>query len=66
VSTLRTTRTDLESTYAAAAAERTLALRGQTAEALRRLGAYVLDADADRLPVELVDYYLLLKAHGRL
>jgi uncharacterized protein (DUF58 family) len=66
VSMLRTTRTDLESTYAAAAAERTLALRGQTADALRRLGAYVLDADADRLPVELVDYYLLLKAHGRL
>ena len=66
VSALREGRGDLESTYAAAAAERTLALREQTADALRRLGAYVLDADADTLPVELVDYYLLLKAHGRL
>ncbi|MCA1783039.1 MAG: DUF58 domain-containing protein [Dermatophilaceae bacterium] len=66
VSALRETRGDLGSTYAAAAAERTIALRRQTADALRRLGAYVLDADADTLPVELVDYYLLLKAHGRL
>jgi len=66
VSRLRETRGDLTSTYAAAAAERTLALREQTADALRRLGAYVLDADADALPVALVDYYLLLKAHGRL
>jgi uncharacterized protein (DUF58 family) len=66
VSAMRERRGDLESTYAAAAAERTIALRAQTADALRRLGAYVLDADADTLPVELVDYYLLLKAHGRL
>ena len=66
VSALRATRGDLESTYAAAAAERTVALREHTADGLRRLGAYVLDADADTLPVELVDYYLLLKAHGRL
>lgn len=66
VSALRKTRGDLESTYAAAAAERTVALREHTADGLRRLGAYVLDADADTLPVELVDYYLLLKAHGRL
>lgn len=66
VSAMRARRGDLESTYAAAAAERTLALRSQSADALRRLGAYVLDADADTLPVELVDYYLLLKAHGRL
>lgn len=66
VSALRERRGDLESTYAAAAAERTVALRAQTADALRRLGAHVLDADADTLPVELVDYYLLLKAHGRL
>ena len=66
VSELRERRGDLESTYAAAAAERTVALRAQTADALRRLGAHVLDADADTLPVELVDYYLLLKAHGRL
>ena len=66
VSAMRETRGDLESTYAAAAAERTIALREHTAHALRRLGAYVLDADADTLPVELVDYYLLLKAHGRL
>lgn len=66
VSRLRAERTDLASTYAAAAAERTVAEREATADALRRLGAYVLDADADTLPVELVDYYLLLKSHGRL
>ncbi|MBC7309105.1 MAG: DUF58 domain-containing protein [Actinomycetales bacterium] len=66
ITTLRTTRGDLESTYAAAAAERTVALRQHTADALRRVGAYVLDADADTLPVDLVDYYLLLKSHGRL
>ena len=66
VSALRATRGDLESTYAAAAAERTVALREHTADGVRRLGAYVLDADADTLPVELVDYYLLLKSHGRL
>ena len=66
ITTLRTTRGDLESTYAAAAAERTVALRQNTADALRRVGTYVLDADADTLPVDLVDYYLLLKSHGRL
>ena len=66
VSALREDRRDLESTYSAAAAERTIALRNDTADALRSLGAFVLDADADTLPVELVDYYLLLKSHGRL
>lgn len=66
VTELRTTRGTLESTYAAAAAERTVAEREATADALRRLGAYVLDADAGTLPVALVDYYLLLKSHGRL
>ena len=66
VSRLRADRSDLSRTYAAAAAERTVAEREATADALRRLGAYVIDADADTLPVELVDYYLLLKSHGRL
>ncbi|MDO5503961.1 MAG: DUF58 domain-containing protein [Actinomycetia bacterium] len=66
VSELRSTRGDLASTYAAAAAERSWAEREATADALRRLGAYVIDADADVLPVALVDYYLLLKSRGRL
>lgn len=66
VTEMRSTRGDLETTYAAAAAERTIAEREATADALRRLGAYVLDADAEDLPVALVDYYLLLKSHGRL
>ena len=66
VTQMRTTRGDLQRTYAAAAAERTVAEREATADALRRLGAYVIDADANTLPVALVDYYLLLKSHGRL
>lgn len=53
-------------TYEAAAAERTIALRARTTAALERAGATVLDEPADKLPVALVDHYLLLKRQGLL
>jgi uncharacterized protein (DUF58 family) len=52
--------------YDAAAAERTVALRERTAEALRRMGVHVLDAAPEDLPVALTDHYLLLKSRGLL
>ena len=52
--------------WGAAAAERTLALRGAAAEALGRLGVDVLDAPPDELPVRLADHYLALKRQGLL
>ena len=47
-------------------AERTVALRARTTAALERAGATVLDEPADKLPVALVDHYLLLKRQGLL
>ena len=52
--------------YLAAAAERSLAERGRTSAALRRLGVEVLDASPEELPPALADRYLALKAAGRL
>ncbi|WP_265447867.1 DUF58 domain-containing protein [Flexivirga meconopsidis] len=52
--------------YDAAAAERTELLRRRTREALERLGVTVLDEPPDKLPVALVDHYLLLKSRGLL
>lgn len=52
--------------YDAAAAEQTMHLRSRTTSALERLGATVLDEPADKLPVALVDHYLLLKRQGLL
>jgi len=60
------TRTTTTEAYAAAAAERTLALREQTAALLSRLGVAVLDAAPDQLPPRLADHYLLLKSQGLL
>lgn len=59
-------REDLSATYDAAAAERTIALRGRTTRALERAGATVLDETAADLPVALVDHYLALKSRGLL
>lgn len=59
-------RDDVPQTYDAAAAERTIALRERTTAALTRLGATVIDEPADKLPVALVDHYLLLKRQGLL
>ncbi len=59
-------RTDLPSTYQAAAAERTIARRAETGRLLGALGIDVLDEGADVLPVALVDHYLALKARGLL
>lgn len=63
---MRAERSTARSTYAAAAAERTLALRGRTAQALTRLGVSVVDAEPEELPPRLADHYLALKAHGLL
>lgn len=52
--------------YAAAAAERTLALREQTAAVLRRMGIDVVDGSPEQLPPRLADHYLMLKATGQL
>ncbi len=59
-------RGDPAAVYEAAAAEQVLADRARTAEILGSLGVDVVDADADRLPVELTDHYLMLKGRGLL
>jgi uncharacterized protein (DUF58 family) len=59
-------RGDLESVYAAAAAERTLAERRRLTTLLARHGVDVVDALPDDLPRALADRYLSLKAAGKL
>jgi uncharacterized protein (DUF58 family) len=66
VDALRAGRGTASEVYAAAAAERTVALRGRTAAAFRSLGVEVLDETPDRLPLALVDHYLALKRQGLL
>lgn len=66
VAQMRTERDTVTEAYAAAAAERSEALRGRTEAALRALGVDVLDEPPQDLPVRLVDHYLMLKRHGRL
>ncbi|WP_018155235.1 DUF58 domain-containing protein [Demetria terragena] len=66
VTSMAQQREDGPESYDAAAAERTLALKGRTAEAFARLGVTVLDADPENLPVQLADHYLLLKRQGLL
>ncbi|NHN56535.1 DUF58 domain-containing protein [Calidifontibacter sp. DB0510] len=59
-------RTSVRSSYDAAAAERTIALRQQVRDAVGRLGVTVLDEPPEVLPVALVDHYLALKRQGLL
>jgi uncharacterized protein (DUF58 family) len=59
-------RGDLESVYAAAAAERTLAERRRLTALLARHGVDVIDTLPDDLPRALADRYLSLKAAGKL
>ncbi|HET8614888.1 MAG TPA: DUF58 domain-containing protein [Actinomycetales bacterium] len=59
-------RRDVESVYAAAAAERAALDRDRVTRLLTRLGVEVVDAPPDRLAPELADRYLALKAAGRL
>jgi uncharacterized protein (DUF58 family) len=66
VAALAAARGGTAEVYAAAAAERTAALRARTAEALGRLGVTVVDAPPDDLPVLLADHYLSLKRAGLL
>ena len=56
----------LSDAYAAAAAERTMALQDRTAAVLRRMGVAVIDASPAELPPKLADHYLMLKAQGLL
>lgn len=63
---MREDLSDLQQVYDAAAAERTLALRQRTADALERMGVTVLDRDPESLPPALADHYLALKAQGLL
>ncbi|HZB67707.1 MAG TPA: DUF58 domain-containing protein [Ornithinibacter sp.] len=66
VAVMRGARSTTAAVYGAAAAERTMALRGRTAAALGQLGVDVLDAPPDELPVRLADHYLMLKRQGLL
>jgi uncharacterized protein (DUF58 family) len=59
-------RADLDDTYLAAAAERTLLDTERVAAAAQRLGAQVVTAPPQDLPPALADRYLALKAAGRL
>ncbi|MET8763924.1 DUF58 domain-containing protein [Lentzea sp. NPDC004782] len=59
-------RGDLESVYAAAAAESTLAERRRLTALLARHGVDVVDALPDDLPRAVADRYLSLKAAGKL
>lgn len=62
----RSSRETMPQIYDAAAAERSMALRQRTADALGRAGVDVLDAEPEDLPVRLADHYLFLKAQGLL
>ena len=64
--TMAATRETTADAYAAAAAERTLALRESTAAMLRRMGVDVVDGSPEQLPPRLADHYLMLKATGQL
>ncbi|AKU16138.1 DUF58 domain-containing protein [Luteipulveratus mongoliensis] len=66
VNAMADAREDSAQAYDAAAAERSLALKERTSEALSRLGVTVIDADPETLPVRLADHYLLLKSQGLL
>ena len=59
-------RRDVQSTYRAAAAERTVIETGRIASAVARLGGQVVAAAPEDLPPALADRYLALKAAGRL
>ena len=63
---MTTDRRDLDDTYLAAAAERTLLDTDRIAAAAQRLGAQVVTAPPADLPPALADRYLALKAAGRL
>ena len=66
VEELATGRGDAASVYAAAAAERTRAERGQLTAELRRRGVEVVDAPPAGFSPAVADAYLALKASGRL
>jgi len=59
-------RSNAAEVYDAAAAEQVLADRARTADLLKLVGADVIDAEPDQLPLLLTDHYLALKARGLL
>ena len=59
-------RSDAAEVFEAAAAEHVLADRARTADLLQLVGADVIDAEPDQLPLALTDHYLDLKARGLL
>ncbi|NLU67408.1 DUF58 domain-containing protein [Streptomyces sp. HNM0574] len=59
-------RGSIDAVYEAAAAERALAERQNTADLLRRHGVTVVDAPPEDLAPALADAYLTLKSKGRL
>lgn len=63
---MRRRRTDSESVFDAAAAERVQLERSAVAARLRRRGVEVVEAGPDELAPALADTYLALKAAGRL
>jgi uncharacterized protein (DUF58 family) len=63
---LAAARGSIDEVYDAAAAERAMLRRRQTADLLVAMGVDVVDADAERLPPALADHYLSLKANGLL
>ncbi|MHB1064334.1 MAG: DUF58 domain-containing protein [Georgenia sp.] len=66
VAAMRRTRTDSESVFDAAAAERVELERSAVAARLRRRGVEVVEAGPDELAPALADTYLALKSAGRL
>ena len=66
VDALAERRGSAEATYAAAAAAAARLERARVSELLARRGVEVVDAPPHRLPPELADRYLMLKAAGRL
>ena len=66
VPALAAARASPDQGYAAAAAERTLALRERTAGMLQRLGGDAIDAPPQQRPPKLADHYLMLEAKGLL
>jgi uncharacterized protein (DUF58 family) len=66
VESMRKSRGDATSIYAAAAAEQARAERARVTLRLERLGVTVVDAPPDRIAPDLADHYLALKKAGRL
>lgn len=63
---MRTDRVTGTQAFEAAAAERAILDRAAVSAQLKQLGAEVVDADPQELPIKFADIYIRLKAAGRL